>query len=479
MKILFINPPFTRFGGMEGQGGKTAPLNLAYLAAYIREYHKPTPEIKILDAEGLRLSMEEVKQHIKDFLPDLVGMTMPTPAYDCVKEISRGIKNISPKIKIVVGGPHPSAFPETLIAEIPEIDFSIRGEGEIPLLELIKALKENGNLDYIPSLSQKKDEKVFFNPERAFIKDLDSIPFPARDLLPNEIYYTSLPKKMGTTKGHLVNIFSSRGCLYNCTYCESYAIWERKVRLRSAQNVVAEIEECVKKYGASEIVFHDDIFPINRERAIEICRQMKEKKLDIHWACMTRVNFVWENVMIAMKEAGCRILNFGFESGSEVILKNINKGATTEQARAAMRICKKIGLRTMGNFMIGNLGETEGTIRETINFAKELNTDTIGVFVTIPYPGTKLYEQAKELGYLNEKTPWKDYASVAVSEPPMRLPNLSPERLRYWQSRALREFYFRPAYILKRLREIRSWQDIKNLFDGFILFLKITLRISK
>ncbi len=477
MKILFINPPFTRFGGLEGQGGKTAPLNLAYLAAYLRKYSQTKPKIRILDTEGLRMSLEEIDQAINEFKPDLIGITMPTPAYDSVKKITKRAKQLIPQVKIIVGGPHPSAFPKTLIKEIPEIDFSIIGEGEIPLLKLVSALEKNKNLFGLPSLSYKKNGKVIFNSQREFIEDLDTIPFPARDLLPNHIYYTSLPKKMGKTQGNLINMFTSRGCPYDCTYCESKTIWNRNVRLRSADNIIAEIEECIKKYGASEIVFHDDILPINQERTLKLCQKMKEQNLNIHWACMTRVNFVWENVMQTMKEAGCRIVNFGFESGSEKILKNINKKTTLEQARQAMKICKKVDIRTMGNFMIGNIGETKETIRQTIDFAKELNPDTIGVFVTIPYPGTDLYNQAKELGYLNEKSPWKNYTSVATSQSPMILPNLSPNCLRRWQSRALREFYFRPSYIWKRIKEIKNFRDIKTLFDGFILFLKITLRI--
>ena len=259
----------------------------------------------------------------------------------------------------------------------------------------------------------------------------------------------------------------------------SKQIWARNVRLRSADNIIAEIEECIKKYKASEIVFHDDILPIDRERTLEICKKIKEKKFDIHWACMTRVNFVWEDAVRAMKEAGCRILNFGFETGSETILKNIRKGTTLEQARKAMKICKKVGIKTMGNFMIGNIGETEETIKETIKFAKELNPHTIGVFVAIPYPGSDLHNQAKELGYINEKAPWKNYLPIATVEAPMTLPNLSPARLRYWQRRMLREFYFRPSYVWRRIREIKSIKDIKTLFESFALFLKIVFKKSK
>ncbi len=476
MKILFINPPFTRFDGLEGQGGKTAPLNLAYLAGYLRKHCKP--EIKILDAEGLRISLKEVYRTINSFQPDLIGLTMPTPAYDCVKEIAKQTKQFFPQVKIVVGGPHPSAFPKTLIKEIPEIDFSILGEGEIPLLKLVSALEKNEDLSDIPSLSFKRNGEVLFNSQREFIKDLNNIPFPARDLLPNHIYYTSLPKKMGKTRGYLANMFTSRGCPYDCTYCESKTIWNRNVRLRSVNNIVDEMEECVKKYDVSEIVFHDDILPINQERTLELCQKIKERNLNIHWACMTRVNFIWPDAVQAMKEAGCRIINFGFESGSEKILANIRKNTTLGQARQAMKICRQVGIRTMGNFMIGNIGETRETILQTIQFAKELNPDTIGVFITIPYPGTDLYRQAEDLGYINEKAPWKNYTTVAISQPPMILPNLTPNSLRNWQSRALREFYFRPSYIWKRIKEIRSLSDIKTLLDGFILFLKIALRMK-
>jgi radical SAM superfamily enzyme YgiQ (UPF0313 family) len=476
MKILFINPPFTIFGGLEGVGGKTAPLNLAYLAAYLRKHIVPVPDLKIVDGEGLRISMNEVFEQIKEYQPDVVGMTMPTSSYDCVKEIAQKVKSLFPKALIVVGGPHPTAFPQTLIKEIPELDFSISGEGEISLCRLITAIQQNSDLSSIPALSHKKNGVVIANPQRILIENLDTIPFPARDLLPNKIYYASLAKKMGPTVGYLANIITSRGCPYGCTYCESKVIWGRGARLRSASNVIEEIKECVNVYGASEFIFHDDILPIDRERMLEICRRIKDEKLDIHWACMTRVNFVWEDVMRAMKDAGCRLINFGFETGSATILKSINKGTTLDCAREAMKICEKIGIRTMGNFMIGNVGETEETIKETIEFAKELNPHTIGVFVATPYPGTDLYFQVKQLGYYNENTPWRNYACVSTSQSPMLLPNLSPERLRYWQARALREFYFRPVYIWKRIKEVKNIKDVKTLFSGLALFLKIVFK---
>ncbi|MDD5085962.1 MAG: radical SAM protein [Candidatus Omnitrophica bacterium] len=476
MKIMFLNPPFTRLGGLEGQGGKVAPLNIAYLASYLRKYSKREHEICIIDAEGLRYSYKEVERDFKSINPDMVAITMPTPAYYNVVEIAKIIKKHNPRIFVVVGGPHPSALPTEVLEDTAEIDFAIAGEGEASFTKLVDTLGENGDPKDIEGLTYRSDGQIIHNPSRFFIKDLDAIPFPARDLLPNKLYQPSLAKRIGKRDGPLINMLSSRGCPYDCIYCESKVIWSRRPRLRSPRNIVDEMEECVKKYNAAEINFHDDIFSINRERTLEICRLIQERKLDIPWCCMTRVDFVWEDVLAEMKRAGCGLVNFGFESGSDEILKSMNKNTTVKAAREAMKICKKIGIRTMGNFMIGNIGETEETIRQTINFAKELNTDTMGVFVAIPYPGTDLFKKAENLGYLKKGLCWRDFCIVSSCLPPMRLPNLSPERLRYWQSKAIREFYFRPSYILKRFFEIRTVSDMKTLFDGILLYLRLLRR---
>lgn len=475
MKILLLNPPFTLYWGIKGHGGKTAPINLAYLAAYLSKYSESSHQIEILDAEGLLYGFETIENKIKEISPDVVALTMTTPTYKSVKTILESVKKIRKSTVTIVGGAHPSAFPTELLDEIPQIDFSIVGEGELPFKNLINALDTNQGFENIKGLVYRNNNKIICNSEREYISDINTIPFPARDLLPMDIYCPSSAKDI-THKGGFTNIFTSRGCPHKCTYCSSNNIWRGKVRLRSAQNVVDEIESCYKS-GITRFNFNDDIFPINKQRTIDICNLIRSRNLDIRWTCMTRADFVWPDVMTEMKNAGCETVNLGLESGSDEILKSINKKTTSQQGINAVKICKEAGLEVMGNFMIGNMSETEETIKETAKYAKMLDLDSAGFFIAMPYPGTQLFTEAIKRGYMREDWSYEDMVAVGDNKPPMILPDLSPERLRYWQARAMREFYLRPKFIFKTLKKIRSLRDVTALIKGLCIFMNIWLRM--
>ncbi|KWT90137.1 B12-binding domain-containing radical SAM protein [Candidatus Magnetominusculus xianensis] len=474
MRILLINPPFTKIYNFSGQGGKTAPLNIAYIAAYARKYSNSLTAIEILDAESLEYDFDMIHNKITNYAPDIVAVTMTTPAYNSAKKIITMTKEINKNIVTVVGGAHPSAFPKELLDEIPQIDFSIIGEGEKPFAYLLDAISNGWSFAEIKGLAYRNDGKIIFNHEIEYIRDIDMIPFPARDLLPMSLYEPSTAKDI-THKGGFSNIFTSRGCPYDCVYCSSRNIWSGKVRIRSAMNVVNEIEECYKTFNITKFNFNDDIFPISRQRTIDICNEIISKDMKIHWTCMTRVNYVWEDAMIKMKDAGCEIVNFGFESGSDEILKSINKKTTVKQGIEAVKICKKAKLKVMGNFMIGNIGETEDTIKESIRYSKTLGLDSAAFFIAMPYPGTKLYTMANDLGYLRKDWSYTDLLAYGNNNPPLILPNLPPETLHYWQKKAMKEFYLRPNYILNKIKGIRSTRDILSLLRAFMVFIKIVI----
>ncbi|MEW6008495.1 MAG: radical SAM protein [Candidatus Omnitrophota bacterium] len=471
MKILLLNPPFTEYGGLEGHGGKAAPLNLAYLAAFLRA-KRPQDKISILDCEGLELSYNDIAIELKSIQPDIVGITAPTPAYVQVKEVSKIIKEISKDIKVILGGPHPTAFPlETVKEEF--VDFSVYGEGELTLLDLVNAIDKKMDFSSVKGIAFKDIYgDAHLTELRPLIQDLDSIPFPARELLPLEIYFPPPTKRVSNKKSG--NMITSRGCPYQCTYCMARIIWNKKVRYRSVKNVVDEIEECVKNFGIGEFNFHDELFTLKKERTIEICREIRRRKLDIAWVCMVRVDYVWEDVLREMKLAGCKKIMFGFESGSQEILDLMKKNVKVEQAYEAVKLVKRCGIKTAGNFMFGNIGETEETIRKSINLAKRLNTDTVAFFIASPYPGTEFYNIAKESGYFRQGLDWKDFTLVSDNaRPPLDLPGLSSERIAYWQKKAYKEYYFRMDYIFQKLFGIRSIIDVNNLFYGVRLLFKL------
>lgn len=470
MKILLINPPFTDYGGLEGHGGKALPLNLAYLAAYLRE-KRPDIEIEVLDCEALGLRYEQIKERIKKIKPDLVGITTPTPAFTQVLEVCRIIKDISPKIITVVGGPHPTALPRETTVE-KNIDISVIHEGEITFTELVEAIDKNRLLSQIKGIVFK-DEKgnIHQTERREQIQDLDSLPFPARDLFPLDLYFPPPTKRMSNKKAG--NMVTSRGCCYQCTFCMASFMWQRKVRFRSIKNVVDEIEECINKYSIGEFNFHDELFTINKERTIEFCQEVKRRNLDIAWVCMVRVDFVDKEILKEMKEAGCRKIMFGFESGDQGILDHIKKQVKVEDAYKATKLVKKAGIKTAGNFMFGSIGETEKTIKKSIRLAKKLNTDTIAFFIASPYPGTEFYYEAKKLDYFRPDFEWKDFTLVSNNLPPLNLPDLPAEKILEWQKRAYRQYYLRPRYILQKIFSIRSKVDLLNLYNGAKLFLRL------
>lgn len=470
MKVLFLNPPFTDYGGLEGHGGKALPLNLAYLAAYLRKI-RPDINISVLDCEGLGLHYPEIEKKIREFSPDIVSITAPTPAFLQVLEICRIIKDISPKIITVLGGPHPTALPEETTKE-KNIDISVVFEGEITFTELVDAIDKGKPLGDVRGIYFKdKNGNLYQTEKREPIKDLDSLPFPARDLFPLEIYFPPPTKRISDKKAG--NMITSRGCCYQCTYCMASFMWQRRVRFRSIKNVVDEIEECINKYGISEFNFHDELFTISKERTIEFCQEVLERNLDIAWVCMVRVDYIDEETLRWMKKAGCKKIMFGFESGSQMILDLMKKRVALEKAEEAVKLVKKFGIKTAGNFMLGNIGETEETIRQSINLAKKLNTDTMAFFVASPYPGTEFYQTAKEKGYFRPDFEWKDFTLVSNNLPPLNLPGLPAERILYWQKRAYREYYLRPRYILGKIFSIRNIVDLKNLYNGAKLFLRL------
>jgi radical SAM superfamily enzyme YgiQ (UPF0313 family) len=236
---------------------------------------------------------------------------------------------------------------------------------------------------------------------------------------------------------------------------------------------VDEIEECVEKYGIREFNFFDDTFVLLEKRVIEVCEEIKRRNLDVSWICFGRANTVTRRSLEAIKSAGCKKISFGLESGSQEILTKMRKKITLEQSRNAVKLSKRVGLKVHASFMLGNIGETKETIRKTIDFAKSLPLANATFFITSPYPGTELYEIAIEKGFINNKTRWEDFAPISGASPPLVQQNLDEKELIKLQKIAFREFYVRPKYILNKILELRSLEDIKSVLSGVNLLFNI------
>lgn len=471
MKIQFINPPYTNFDGMSESAGHMMPLSFGYLASFARERLKGL-DFDILDAETLGLNYDDIRERIAAYGPDIVGITAPTPAINHVFKTAEIAKELNPNITVVLGGIHPSVMPDQTISDSKAVDFLIRGEGELSFTELIEYLQD-GNTKYgsIDGICFRDNGSVVKTSKRNFIKDLDTVPFPARDLYDLTLYRSAPTKKVSDDDA--TPILTSRGCPYDCIHCPSRNIWSGVIRYRSADNVVNEIVECVERFNLKEFNFFDDTFTIKKSRVIDICKKIMERRLGISWICFSRTNTIDDELVEYMKEAGCKKISFGLESGDQGILDTMRKKTTVEQGRRAVETVRRHNIPVHASFMLGNVGETEETIRKTEKFAKSLGLDNATFFITTPFPGTDLYDIAKDLGHVNEETSWESFAPLTNAAPIPVQKDIGKEELVRWQKKLFKSFYLRPRYMFGKLKLLFSRRGIKILSEGFRVFVRI------
>ena len=471
LNVLLVNPAFSRYGGIVGHGNTMVPLNLCYLAGYGRRQHADAA-FKILDAEVLGHRHEETVAKAVEFEPDLIGITANTCVFDSVMALVPMLKARLPNTRVVLGGPHPSALPEDSLIDS-GADFAVMGEGELTFAQLIGRVKEAAdNFGDIPGLAFRHDDgAVHVNAPRPRIEDLDVLPFPARDLVDNSLYTPPPTKRVALGPSTL--IATSRGCPFNCGFCGAKTVWERCLHARSPQSVVDEMHECIARFGIRTFNFSDEFFTAKKSRVLEICSEIRSRGLDIRWVCSARAQKLDFETLCAMKEAGCHEISYGIESGNQEILKRIDKSLKLDEARETIHLTKNAGITTHASYMFGYIGETEDTMRDTLRFAKELNTAVAAFFVASPLPGTRLYHEALEKGYLRDDATWQDYSPLSNRKPVLDSAELSAETVLKWHRRALRTYYIRPRYLLSRLLAIRHWYEIANLFGGLRILFRI------
>lgn len=412
MKLLLIDPPFKSFAGIFSL---YFPLGLTYIAGAVK---KAGHDCKILDmdaAEGKEGSLnftkeyesyttyvtalndinhptwQLMKQLILDQKPDVIGITALTTKFGSVIQTARFCKEILPNIPIIVGGAHASTMPQ-LTMEVPEVDYVLRSESDESMPELIEAIQNNGDMSKIGSLSWKRNGHIIHNADRELVESLDSLALPDRSALLNPEHYSS--EDMGV-------ILTSRGCPFQCSYC--FHMWDRKVRYRSIASVIEEIEEVHRLYGTTQFSIKDDSFTVKRNHVLKLCEAFKKLPFNISFNCTTRVDILDEELLIAMKSAGCAQISLGIESGSAKILKLTDKGTTHKQILKAAKLLNKHRLFWTGYFMIGLPTETEEDIIKTIKFLKVSNPFYGGMGVYSPFPGTKLFRQGVEMGLVDAK----------------------------------------------------------------------------
>jgi len=473
MKILLIKPPEKEvYTKVPTIAGIAQPMGLACIAAYVRE--RGYKDVSILDCEALQIGVNEIGEHIP-YDVDVVGVGSVTPTLKNSAAIMKAAKEINPKCATVIGGDHVTALPEETLKAFPEIDFGVVGEGEVTFLELLNELNsKKPDFSKVKGLVYRKGKKIVRNAPRPLIKDINELPIPAYDLLPMEKYSPPAHHAIFTEKGVKLSIFFSlRGCPYRCKYCASKVMWERKVRYRSVEKTMEEIDYLINTFGIKCLEFNDENFVINKPRMKQLLKELKKRKEKhgLYWNCLTRVDSVDEDTLKEMKDAGCYFIRYGVESGDPEILKAMAKDITVEQVRKAFKLTNEAGIACSASFIIGYPGETKETFRRTLDLAKEIRPTLAFFFVAIPIVGTELYKEAKERNLILNPD-WNGWVQMAET-PIMKTEQLAPEDLINMRNQAYREFYLRPSYIWKMLRSIHTKEQFMFYLKGFLGVLNI------
>lgn len=444
-RVLLINPNFHHAGSY------LPPLGLAYLATSLE---KANINVKILDANVHNLSQEQIIEKIKELKPNIIGITVYTSLIKYIKKLGKNIK-LNSNAMLILGGPHPTVMPEQCLREL-SADLIILNEGEITIVEICKKYNKKINLlERINGVAYLKNKKYIQTASRKLIADLDSVPFPARHLLPVTKY-----KTLGINRTPFATILTSRGCPGKCIYCTK-AMFGFQCRQRSPENIMKEIRQLKTKYKIKELDFMDDTFTLNRNRVIKLCNMMIKEKINIPWRCSggVRVDMVDQELLNKMKEAGCNQVSFGVESGDDEILKKIGKELNTEQIRKAFNAAKKAKIETTGFFMLGLPHDNIETMNKTIEFSIELNPDYAQFTITSPLPGTALWNWVKNNGtFLIKDMSELNFLSGKAN---YITNNFTKEEVENMYKKAYKKFYFRPKYLMKRLIKLKSAEDLK------------------
>jgi anaerobic magnesium-protoporphyrin IX monomethyl ester cyclase len=447
MRVCLINPPRIHPKSW-GKPTVYQPLGIAYVAAVLEKQHK----VSIIDSptEGWRnleqidetkyrqgLKNEEIADRIKRWSPDIVGINIPFSGWSkAALEVASVVKSVDKDITTVVDGLHPTARPADCLST-PHIDFVVRGESEYTMLELVGALEQGTSKEFekIEGIGFVKDGKNVLTSPRPEIQDLDSLPFPARHLLPMEEYFAAVKENpiRGVIRKPWAIMITSRGCPHNCIFCSEHIVMGRGWRPRSPEKVVDEIEQLVQEYSIKQIDFYDNNMTLNKKRAMTICDLMMERNLDVEWYVPTgvRADTLDEELLMKMSASGCKGIRIAPESGVQRVVNDvIKKNLDLKDVEKAVVLAKKAGIKIGVFFILGLIGETKEDMKETIRFAyklRQLGADGFHFSIAMPLYGTELYEQAKQGGFLGE-----DFSdeSLAAAEPLITTSEFSPDDLR-------------------------------------------------
>jgi anaerobic magnesium-protoporphyrin IX monomethyl ester cyclase len=417
-----------------------ALLGLGYLAAVLE---KNNYKVDVIDCQVLRLSPEDFRSEISKRKPNIVGFTSSTLTYKSAMKLVKIAKEACPNCITIAGGPHVTFWDDKALQECPELDIVVRREGENTMLELVQRIEAEKPYQEILGITCRKDGKILQNPDRPYIEDLDSLPFPARHLWPMEKFREF---------EDVLYLTTSRGCVYWCEFCTTVRMHGRKYRMRSPKNVVDELEELYKTYGISKFTFCDDAFTVDQPRTEELCGEILKRGLKIQWNCGTRVDMITKELLAKMKEAGCITVWFGVESGTQQVLDAMKKGISPELTVKVLGWVRELGLKPVPNVILGFPGETKKSAWKTIKFIEKIAPDDLGFYnVATPFPGTPMYDMVKEKGWLRVT----DFDMYDTTHPIFETPWLSMKDLGKQREGAFHHYYLRWAFIWNKKRRFK------------------------
>ena len=473
MKVLLIYPPSTHTittnvpSEVEEASGAYPPLGLLYVAAYAEK--NTSAEVAVLDTQVEGADLAQIEKRISTYGPDVVGIQAMTFTLIDAIETAEAVKRVSQDIHVCLGGPHVNIYPEETL-EIPEVDSLVMGEGEVVFSELVRCLDEGRSLEEVVGVAFKRNGKAVVTGRRPFIRDLDALPHPARHLVPYRKYTSAL-----ATETPITTMMSSRGCPFRCIFCDRPHLG-KVFRARSPESIADEMEEC-QKMGIREVFFYDDTFNVNRKRVIDLCRLISERGIDLRWDIRARVDLMDEEMLRALKDAGCVRIHYGVEAGTPEMIEVLRKGIDLSAVRRVIGLSEKLGITTLAYFMIGNPGETREQIMETMRFAGSLPASYVHISVTTPFPATELYRVGLEKGIFPNDH-WRDFARNPSVDfvPPLWEEKFARDELIALLRRSYGKFYFRPGYMVRRLLEVRSAGELKRKARAALRLAKVWLK---
>ncbi len=437
MKVLFVNPPQTA-SKYKFMGVIAPPLGIAYMAGVLQENHI---DVEILDASAEDMDFKDVEKELLKRKPDLVALTALTPTIGRALETAQVVKETLPNSIVVMGGYHPTFnFIETLEDE--NVDIVIRGEGEYIMLNLVQALENQSSLHDVKGIvfEDKNSKEIVVNPEAPLIQDLDELPFPALNLLPMKKY------RLLDMDTHMTTMITTRGCPMQCSFCSSAAMHGKKIRERSVENIVDEIEYLKTNYDIDTIAFMDDTFTLKKRKVMAICDEILKRNIEIMWGCTSRVDTLDEKLLKKMKEAGCITIFIGVESADQQQLDNMCKNTTIAKIENAFKIAHKLKIRTIASVALGMPGDTKEIMNKTVKFVHKLKPNYAIYSLATPYPGTRFYKEAFEKNLIKIK----DWSKYTLITPILETIDCSLNDMRKIQAKAFMKFYLRPHYIIRQ-----------------------------